>query len=128
NNAIIPAMHSADICCSVAVSSIYAKPKDVLDAAMASTHFGYGRNPLVNDSFMPDSLANRIENNPFTRGLLRVAIDGLGTQGDGNHFLFVSKEDSYTGTVDLVTHHGSRAFGAKVFKNGKSFADHITKT
>ena len=42
-NAIHPAMHSADICCSVMMTSFgFTDPKKVLDAAHAITHFGGG--------------------------------------------------------------------------------------
>ena len=42
-NAIHPGMHSADICCSVMLTDFgKADPKDILDAAHASTHYGPG--------------------------------------------------------------------------------------
>ena len=42
-NAIHPAMHSADICCSVMMTSFgHIDPKVVLDAAHSITHFGPG--------------------------------------------------------------------------------------
>ena len=42
-NAIHPAMHSADICCSVMMTNLgIVSPKKVLDAAHSVTHFGAG--------------------------------------------------------------------------------------
>src|SRR5690606_20726938 len=42
-NAIHPAMHSADICCSVMMTNFgHVSPKTVLDFAHAVTHFGGG--------------------------------------------------------------------------------------
>jgi len=45
----------------------------------------------------------------------------MGTQGDGNHFLYVGTLES-TGQTVMVTHHGSRGFGARVFKHGMKTA------
>lgn len=45
-NAIHQAMHSADICCSVMMTNMgNITPKDVLDKAQSSTHFGGGGRP-----------------------------------------------------------------------------------
>ena len=45
-NAIHQAMHSADICCSVMMTNMgNITPKDVLDKAQSSTHFGGGARP-----------------------------------------------------------------------------------
>jgi RNA-splicing ligase RtcB len=45
----------------------------------------------------------------------------LGTQGDGNHFLFVGHLRS-TGQPAIVTHHGSRGPGAMLYKRGMALA------
>lgn len=87
-------------------------------------------------------------NNPFLNGLEDKALFGLGTQGDGNHFAYLGEipfSEAFlnglrsTKTLDrhiqalehsvgtgrhgsnltaLVTHHGSRNFGAMVYKRG----------
>ncbi|WP_420837284.1 RtcB family protein [Chryseobacterium lathyri] len=46
----------------------------------------------------------------------------MGTQGDGNHFLFVGKSKN-TGNTMLVTHHGSRAPGAVLYDKGMKVAN-----
>ena len=47
----------------------------------------------------------------------------MGTQGDGNHFLYVGQSQQ-TGETYLVTHHGSRGVGARLFKEGMKVAEH----
>src|SRR5690606_2569669 len=53
---------------------------------------------------------------------LELARRHLGTQGDGNHFLFVGQSDK-TGETILVTHHGSRGLGAHLYGQGMKAAD-----
>lgn len=126
-NAIHPAMHSADVCCSVMMTSFgKVDPKKVLDAAHATTHFGGGgRNDLFD---FPKELEDKIRENYFLKGdrSVQLAKTHLGTQGDGNHFLYIgiSKE---TGETVMVTHHGSRGFGANLFKNGMKVAEGFRK-
>ena len=50
----------------------------------------------------------------------------MGTQGDGNHFLFVGFSKK-TGDTIMVTHHGSRGFGASLFKTGMKIAEAFRK-
>lgn len=126
NNAIVPSYHSADICCSLMLSEIDVGRKQVLDAASKITHFGYGSNSRFK-GWLPQSLLKKIRDNPFTRDFEKSAMDAIGTQGDGNHFLYVGSS-SITGNTCLVTHHGSRSFGAKVFKRGREVAEALTKT
>lgn len=126
-NAIHPAFHSADICCSMALTEFDfdGDPKAVLDAAMAVTHFGpTGRD--VPES-MPQHLIDAIEGNRYTKPLMHFAKRDFATQGDGNHFLFVGRSAN-TGKVNVVTHHGSRSFGAKLFKKGMQIAEKFAKT
>jgi RNA-splicing ligase RtcB len=56
------------------------------------------------------------------KDLLPVAKSHLGTQGDGNHFLYVGVSEK-TGNTIMVTHHGSRGFGAKLYKTGMRVAE-----
>lgn len=126
-NAIHSAMHSADICCSVMMTNFgKIDPKKVLDMAHAVTHFGGGGRT---DHFdLPKSLQKKINNNYYlnTEKSMNLAISHLGTQGDGNHFLFIGKSEK-TGETIMVTHHGSRGFGANLFSAGMEVAERFRK-
>jgi RNA-splicing ligase RtcB len=125
HNAIHPAMHSADICCSVMMTSFgHIAPQQVLDMAHASTHFGGGGREEFSE--LPKSLTARMAENRFLhseRSLL-LAQSHLGTQGDGNHFLFVGLSRK-TGETVMITHHGSRGFGADLFTRGMKVAEYF---
>lgn len=124
-NAIHPGMHSADICCSVMMTDLGdVEPKAVLDAAQAATHFGpggraNGKRFTVSLDLLDQFRENKFLNNPK---LLRMAQEHMGTQGDGNHFLFVGKSRN-TGKSAIVTHHGSRGPGAMLYKFGMEVAE-----
>lgn len=126
-NAIHPAMHSADICCSVMMTSFgNIPPKEVLDKAHAITHFGGGGRPGFSE--LPRALAEQIRANRFLNNerSLNLATAHLGTQGDGNHFLFVGQSRN-TGETIMVTHHGSRGFGAQLYNQGMKVAEDFRK-
>jgi len=128
-NAIHPGMHSADICCSVMLTDFgKANPKDVLDTAHSITHFGYGGRPRETQFRFPMDLLEEIENNTFLKDQksISVARSHLGTQGDGNHFLFVGISKR-TGNTMLVTHHGSRGFGANLYTKAMKVAERFRK-
>ena len=122
-NAIHPSMHSADICCSVMMTNFgKVDPKSVLDIAHSITHFGGGGRA---DLFpFPIELEEKIKQNFFLKDekSLHLAYTNLGTQGDGNHFLFVGVSKN-TGETMMVTHHGSRGFGAYLYKKGIAVAE-----
>ena len=128
-NAIHPGMHSADICCSVMLSDYGdADPKDIMDAAHKITHFGPGgRNresqfrfpELLLELFLANDLLNDDE-------MIKAARAHLGTQGDGNHFLFVGNSKA-TGNTMMVTHHGSRGPGAMLYKKGMQIAERFRR-
>lgn len=126
-NAIHPAMHSADVCCSVMMTSFgKISPKAVLDAAHSITHFGGGgRADLFS---FPKELEEKIMENDFLNSEKSIftAKTHLGTQGDGNHFLYVGISKA-TGETIMVTHHGSRGFGAGLFKKGMQVAENFRK-
>lgn len=129
-NAIHPGMHSADICCSVMISDMdNADPKAVLDAATAVTHFGPGGRENGQRFTVSLDLLDAFRENPFlnSNGMLQVAQSHMGTQGDGNHFLFVGRSRK-TGRTAIVTHHGSRGPGAKLYKAGMEVAERYRKT
>ena len=124
-NAIHPAMHSADICCSVMATSFgHVSPKKVLDMAHSITHFGRGGRKEYSE--LPIGLYEKIIQNSFLKDHLGIAKAHMGTQGDGNHFLFVGVSKK-TGETYMVTHHGSRGFGAALYKAGLAVAEKFRK-
>ena len=128
-NAIHPGMHSADICCSVMLTDFgKADPKTIMDAAHASTHFGPGGRERNDQYRFPKELLEAFEGNKILsdRNFIQMARKNLGTQGDGNHFLFVGKSKK-TGNTMMVTHHGSRAVGAKLYSTGMKIAERFRK-
>ncbi len=115
SSVIHPGFHSADICCSLALSNFGAtEPAAVMDAVFAATHFGPGGCDKI---AMPAELKEVVASNVLTRPLASIASSHFGTQGDGNHFAYVGRLQSSGDTV-LVTHHGSRGFGARLYKKG----------
>ncbi|MCB9231748.1 MAG: RtcB family protein [Bacteroidia bacterium] len=122
-NAIHPAMHSADICCSVMMTNFgKVDPRQVLDAAHSITHFGGGGR---DDQFaFPAEFEERMRANSFLNNQrsLSLAKSHLGTQGDGNHFLYVGTSRE-TGETIMVTHHGSRGLGANLYGKGMYIAE-----
>ncbi|WP_295313051.1 RtcB family protein [Roseobacter sp.] len=128
-NAIHPGMHSADICCSVMMTDMGdADPKAVLDAAEQVTHFGPGGRANGRRYTLSQKLMDAFRENPFLNNpkILRMAVEHLGTQGDGNHFLFVGRSRA-TGRTAMITHHGSRGPGAVLYKLGMQVADRFRR-
>ena len=124
-NAIHPGFHSADICCSVMLTDFgKSNPKDVLNAAHSVTHFGYGGRARGEQMPMSQELMDAFRENLFLNdeNLISIARSHMGTQGDGNHFLFVGISKN-TGNTMMVTHHGSRAPGAKLYDKGMKVAN-----
>lgn len=124
--AIHPGWHSADICCSMFATNFGdADPKSVMDAVHAKTHFGPGGRKRHEEAKMPADLLEALssENMFFDdQKLQNMARSHLMTQGDGNHFAFVGRSEA-TGETWLVTHHGSRGFGARLYKLGMDVAE-----
>jgi tRNA-splicing ligase RtcB (3'-phosphate/5'-hydroxy nucleic acid ligase) len=118
-NSIHPGMHSADICCSVMATDCgIVNPKDVLDSAFKATHFGPGGYSKDESPYkLPEELLEKFKGNYYlnSSGIIDCAHTHLGTQGDGNHFLFVGKSEN-NGHTFIITHHGSRGVGGKLFK------------
>lgn len=128
-NAIHPGMHSADICCSVMMTDMGdADPKAVLDAAEQVTHFGPGGRANGRRYTLSQKLMDAFRENPFLNNpkILRMAVEHLGTQGDGNHFLFVGRSRA-TGRTAMITHHGSRGPGAVLYKLGMQVAERFRR-
>lgn len=125
--AIHPGFHSADVCCSMAITVLDQDVdlKLLLDTAQSVTHFGPGARK--HDPFkMPMQLADQFRANRFLADAVELGDSNLGTQGDGNHFLYVGRLRS-TGLPAIVTHHGSRGVGALLYKRGMLEAKKHTK-
>lgn len=120
-DAIHPGFHSADICCSLAITTLNRRDdlKAVLDAVEAVTHFGPGARKAVVEP--PAAIMRAVSGNRFLKDLEGFARFGFATQGDGNHFAFVGTLDS-TGKPAIVTHRGSRGLGAQLYKRGMAAA------
>ncbi|WP_221405028.1 DUF6331 family protein [Aurantibacter aestuarii] len=124
-NAIHPGMHSADICCSVMLTDFgKIDPKIILDVAHKNTHFGPGGRDRDTQFRFPKKLLEAFETNFFLKDkqMVQIARAHLGTQGDGNHFLFVGTSKK-TGNTMMVTHHGSRGPGARLYDKGMKVAE-----
>ena len=124
---IVPGWHSADICCSVAISVFPSdtNPTALLDAGMAISHFGKGGRPHSVDMQPSQDLLNAFESNPYLGCMSGAATKHYGTQGDGNHFYYVGRLES-TGQIALVTHHGSRKPGAMLYSAGIAVAERMS--
>ncbi|MFT6178638.1 MAG: RNA-splicing ligase RtcB [Akkermansiaceae bacterium] len=137
-NAIIPAAHSADICCSMFAT--FYEPRTCvaaeLDALTTSTRFGPGGRHY-DDLVDHPVLHEDIWENPFLKSLKDRAIIHLADQGDGNHFAFIGELEitdqiatqlqaaghnlfpTFRGKLRaLITHHGSRSLGSHLYKRG----------
>lgn len=125
NKAIHPGMHSADICCSLMLTNVgKVDPKLILDMAESVTHFGPGGRPRGKQFDLPIEVLNAFKDNTFLNSdyVISMAKEHLGTQGDGNHFLYVGVSKK-TGDTVIVTHHGSRGVGATLYKAGMKVAE-----
>ncbi len=151
-NGILPAAHSADVCCSM-YASFFRCDKEVsemLDSLMASTRFGPGgrkKEEIVDHPVVDEP----VWENRFLNGLRNHAVMHIADQGDGNHFAYIGKvkvNREFVESIDeaghekvasdlklalgesleeieflaLVTHHGSRGLGAQVYKRGHKAA------
>ncbi len=126
-NAIHPSFHSADICCSVMMTNYgMIEPKKVLDAIHEVTHFGGGGRQRGDEFRLTEELREKINNNKLLSPLMSVAISHLGTCGDGNHFNFIGTSKN-SGETIMVTHFGSRGFGAALYKQGMAIAEKFRK-
>lgn len=146
-NAILPAAHSADICCSMHATLFRCgkSTSGMLDDLFVSTRFGFGGRK-EEDRVDHPVLHETVWSNPFLRGLEEHAAKHIADQGDGNHFAYVGKirvtpafvkalgdagHDEIARALHdtdgeefgvLVTHHGSRGLGAQVFARGHKAA------
>jgi len=81
-DAIHPGMHSADICCSMAVT-VFAEvePLALLDAGMRYSHFGGGGRPRGRQQRPPQELLATFAANPFLTSGVSWAIEHFATPG-----------------------------------------------
>lgn len=127
-NALVPSYHSADVCCSVALTEFESEESsfDILNTIQALSHWG----PMVKEKksyiTLPEEFFEGWSDNRFLQGLHNKAQDHFGTMGDGNHFLSLGERES-TGRKCIVSHFGSRGFGAEVYKRGQQAAFKETK-
>lgn len=125
DSAIVPGMHSADICCSLMMTIVGdVEPSVLLDAVHKATHFGPGGRQRGRQIELSQQLIQSMRGNFFLKDMMSLAQDHMGTQGDGNHFAYVGTLESSGQTV-LVTHHGSRAVGARLYSKGMKVAEKV---
>jgi RNA-splicing ligase RtcB len=153
--AIIPYAHSADICCSMYATFFRSDKsvKQMVDSLNEVTRFGRGPRPRSSGWVHHEVLDDMsiFETNSFLKGLDKDALGHMADQGDGNHFSYIGKIKVTQNFIDslfdngyeeesglfqrflhkdlfvLVTHHGSRALGAKLYKRGVKEAEKQTK-
>ncbi len=128
-NAIHPAFHSADVCCSVMLTEFTGASCETLyNIAKEVTHFGPRGRSKENQFELDEELFAQCRDNDFLDDpkILRSLRTHLGTQGDGNHFLYIGTRKS-TGNPCVVTHHGSRAPGAGLYRKGVREAQRYVK-
>jgi tRNA-splicing ligase RtcB (3'-phosphate/5'-hydroxy nucleic acid ligase) len=127
SEAIHPGMHSADICCSMAISIFPdIAPKDLLDAVHAVTHFGPGGRDRGQQVRPSDEMIAAFGTHELLKDGMSQMREHLATQGDGNHFAYVGTMRS-TGETALVTHHGSRGPGARLYGKGMKIAERFRR-
>lgn len=144
-NAIIPSAHSADICCSMFASFFESdrSVSELMDAIQESTLFGPFARKEEHPNFPISFFKEKFQGNQFLEGLEEMASKNMQTQGDGNHFAFLGEieiTENLVGEISnlkqylgktlkvLVTHHGSRNLGARLYKRGQKAAVEYTKT
>ena len=114
SEAIHPAFHSADICCSM-YATVFPKGAatgEFMDALKASTRFGPGaRAP---GEWIADPITDEIEatRNPFLDQLERRAKAQLADQGDGNHFAFLGSLALNGAMIEALSANGQGALAA----------------
>ena len=106
-NAILPAAHSADICCSMfaTVFQCESTTAKMLDALMDSTRFGFGGR-REEDRVDHTVLYEPVWSNPFLSGLEEHASRHLADQGDGNHFAYLGKLRVTAALIDSLSAAG----------------------
>ena len=122
-NAIHPGMHSADICCSMAVT-VFGPGASHRDSRRRheAQPFRLRRPGGRRSNPAGAGAAGSVRAKLFLKPLVGAAIEHNATQGDGNHFFYLGRVRS-SGRVALVTHHGSRGPGGKLYAAGMTVAE-----
>ncbi len=109
-NAILPAAHSADICCSMYASifECHESTGKMMDALVDSTRFGYGGRK-DEDRVDHPVLYESVWSNRYLKGLEEYAAKHIADQGDGNHFAYLGKIRVTRSLVDSLTDAGHEA-------------------
>ena len=139
NNAIIPYAVGVDIGCrmclsifNIASDELHKRASFFQRELVANTLFGAGRdfsNSETRSGFTSHEVTDRKEFNeiPFLKNLQNKAANQLGSSGSGNHFVefgiveITEAENSFNvhvgKYVGLLSHSGSRGFGAMIAAN-----------
>jgi len=119
--AIVPAAHSADICCSLYATFFRSDedPSHLLDCIQASTRFGPGgRSP---DDLVPHPVIDEpVWDNRFLSGLRAHATMHMADQGDGNHFAFLGRMRVGPDLVATLSEAGHRDLSEPLHSEMKS--------
>lgn len=114
-NAILPAAHSADICCSMYASIFRCgeSTSAMLDHLIDSTRFGFGgRKP--EDYVHHSVLEETVWSNKFLQGLEEYAEKHIADQGDGNHFAYLGKIRANRGLIDALGSAGHESIARAI--------------
>ena len=148
NNAIIPYAVGVDIGCrmclsifNIAADELHKRASFFQRELVANTLFGAGRdfsNSETRSGFTSHEVTDRKEFNeiPFLKNLQNKAANQLGSSGSGNHFVefgiveMTEAENSFNVPVGkyvgLLSHSGSRGFGAMIAANYTQIAKQKT--
>ena len=148
NNAIIPYAVGVDIGCrmclsifNIAADELHKRASFFQRELVANTLFGAGRdfsNSETRSGFTSHEVTDRKEFNeiPFLKNLQNKAANQLGSSGSGNHFVefgiveITEAENSFNVPVGkyvgLLSHSGSRGFGAMIAANYTQIAKQKT--
>ena len=114
-NALFPAAHSSDICCSM-FATFFCSDREtsaLMDALVASTRFGPGgRDPA--DRVPHPVLDEPVWANPFLKGLQEKARMHIADQGDGNHFAFLGRVKWNGDQLRRLRDAGHRSFAREL--------------
>ena len=126
-DAIHPGMHSADICCSMAVTIFGdAEPTAILDAGMKLSHFGGGGRPRGQQLRAAGRGVGGIRGQSVPRARA-VRRHRAFCHARRRQSFLLCRPRRLDGPVALVTHHGSRKPGAMLYKAGMETAERFRR-
>ncbi len=124
-NAILPAAHSADVCCSMYASFFQCEDRSttsLLDSLMESTRFGPGGRSKENRVHHP-VIDEPVWDNHFLTGLQHYAAIHIADQGDGNHFAYLGKLRVTAKLTQALSEAGYGEIGSSLEKVRKESPD-----